>query len=117
MGVLYHADRWESLRLGIGPAAQLSELIGRQRVCKLCASAGYGLVHLLCTCPAVAVGRELFLNRVGIFYASKLSGAPSGDWPTVVLSPHADLAFLQHAVVFGATVLDLLKLGGSTQVP
>ena len=114
MNVLFFADRWDSLRLGIGPAAQLSALDGRQRVCKLCAGAGFGLAHLLCSCPAVAGERKLFIDSVGCFYASKLSGAPAGDWPTVVLSPHADLAFLQHAVVFGATIQDHLKSAGNT---
>ena len=110
MCVLHHADRWDSLRLGIGAAARLSELSGRHRVCRLCASVEYGLAHLLSACPTVAAAREHFLQQVGVFYASKLVGAPAGDWPTLVFSPHADLVFLQHAVVFGATILDNLKI-------
>ena len=38
-----------------------------------------------------------------------LLSAPSGDWAPVVLSRHADVLFLQHAVVYGAAAKDALK--------
>ena len=57
----------------------------------------------------LAIQRVFFLASVGEFYAGKLRGAAVGDWPTFILSPHADLDFLKHAVVYGAAVVDALQ--------
>jgi hypothetical protein len=65
MNVSHHADRWESLRRGMGAPAQLSLPSGRMHLCKLCACAGHGLAQLLCTWPELDIGRQLFLDEVG----------------------------------------------------
>ena len=52
------------------------------------------MAHVLSTCPSLAADRNTFSWSVGAFYASKLSGAPAGGWPTLLLSPHTDLAVL-----------------------
>ena len=109
MDVLHHADRWELLRLGIGAAAHLSSSSGGMRLCKLCGGSMYGMPHILAVCPALEVERNVFLVKVGTFYANRLRGAPAGDWPTVVLSPHADLVILRQAVIFGGAIMDHLQ--------
>ena len=109
MEVLLQADQWDLLRLGVGAAACLSQGRGGNHLCKLCGVSFPGMSHILSSCSVLVGERNRFLSQVGGFYSSKLLSAPSGDWATLVLSPHADLVFLQHAVVFGAAVMDALK--------
>ena len=105
MDVLFHADRWEQLRLSLGSARSLCVTSGGQRTCKLCMGFVFGLPHLLASCPALAGERGAFLSQLGRAYAAKLSAAPCGDWPTMVLTPHADLVALGHTVVYGSEVM------------
>ena len=107
--VLPHADQWDLLRLGFGAAYTLGFTRGSQYLCKLCGCPTTGMAHLLASCHALSSHRETFLDHIGFFYSAKLQGSPAGDWPTLVLSPHLDLAVLRHAVVFGAAVVGLLE--------
>ena len=97
------------MRLGVGAAANLSVLIRGSRLCKLCETSAPGIAHLLASCSALHGERGIFLDNVEAFYASKVRGSPAGDWPTLFLSPHTDLAQLRHAVVFAAAIMDALK--------
>ena len=60
-------------------------------------------------CTALASDRAAFLSAGGGAWLGMLSGAPSGDWPTAVLSPHSGVANLVHAVKFAAAIVSKLE--------
>ena len=105
MGHLGFADAWESLRLGIGAGSKLSVSIGKVKVCSLCNGPRCGLAHLLASCSGTCDIREAFLSASDHGFSTALQGAPAGDWPSVLLSPHSDLDKLMRAVEYCARVM------------
>jgi len=109
MADLFHADRWDELRLGLAGAATLSASVGGRRMCKLCMSGQASMAHILATCTAVGAARQHYLHSLSGYFSARLREAPAGDWPTLVLSPHSDLEVLRCSVFFGAAIMEALR--------
>ena len=82
---------------------------GRLKRCKLCGEVDHGLGHLLAECTALEAERAAFLSASGGAWLGMLSGAPAGDWPTAVLSPHSGVTDLVCAVKFVAAIVEQLE--------
>ena len=95
MGALAAVDSWDSLRLGIGHDRKLSSLLLNRRARILCNQPSHGLAHLLASCTALNDEHASFLAAVDIEFADKLRESPSGDWHSVLLSPHLELSRLK----------------------
>jgi hypothetical protein len=107
LDVLYDATKYDKLRLGVFKLT-LQVPGSRGRRCILCASGEHGIAHLLAQCSATDGLRAAFYDGVDQVWRARMQGAPSGDWPTVVLSPHQGLNRLLASVQFGANLADML---------
>ena len=101
---LHDADAWDSFRLAIG-AGQLV----KRRPCVCCGGNMAGHAHILAVCPSLTRMRGVFLAEIDPIFASQLAAAPSGDWPSVLLSPHLDIDRLKIVVSFCAAIIEVLK--------
>ena len=109
LDLLWSADRWERLRLGILKVSSVVPAGSSDRVCGLCHSRSHGLAHLLAECACLKHAREHFLNSVGDHWRSELVASLLAEWPIVLLSPHLPVERLRHAVLFCGQVSKVLS--------
>ena len=76
--------------------------MGTRKACVLCGGPMSGLTHLLASCSEIIGIREGFLSGVDKHLTTALQGAPEGDCPSVLLSPHLELDQLMGVVEYWA---------------
>jgi hypothetical protein len=108
LNMLAGAKDFDKLRVGIVPLTKAG-VAGQRKVCRLCGSAESETSHLLAICVVTSGARRLFMQSVDEVWRRVLEGAPSGDWPTAVLSPHNGMVRLTCAVKFAANVVNQLQ--------
>ena len=107
--LLRAAMDFDLLRIGVFPLSMAVPGSKSRRRCILCASEDHGLAHILAECSASERGRAGLLSSVDQALAQSLLIAPAGDWPTVLLCPHADFNRLKHLVTYAAELAHLLR--------
>jgi len=108
LDLLWEAEAFDALRLGC-PGVGYTDVGSKCKICKLCGVKVQGVAHILAECESLREERRCFLSACGGKWGYVLQGAPAGDWPTAVLSPHSGVHELAAAVQFGGAVMKKLR--------